>query len=101
MNRFMSFLLASVFFLAAVALPAQWLSGAEVDVLKLRTGRSLTLRAKADVYRTAVVDAAVCDIVQFKPRELLIVGRASGQTQVTFWFNGPGMEPLSYVIDVQ
>ena len=77
------------------------LRSAEPDPIKLRAGRALQLRAKADVYRTAVVDPAVCDVAQFTPRELSIVGRAAGQTQVTFWFDDPRLAPQTYVIDVQ
>src|SRR5206468_12820514 len=77
------------------------LSAAEPDLIKLRAGRSLQLRAKADVYRTAVVDPAVCDIAQFAPRELSVIGRRAGQTQITFWFDNPSMPSLKYVIDVR
>jgi Flp pilus assembly secretin CpaC len=84
---------------------ASWIAGplssAEPDLIELRAGRSLQLRAKADVYRTAIVDAAVCDIAQFTPRELSIVGKSMGQTQVTFWFDDPRLAPQTYLIDVQ
>jgi pilus assembly protein CpaC len=69
--------------------------------LKLRVRRSLLLRTKVDVYRTAIVDEAVCDIVQFTPREVSIIGRSVGQTHVTFWFDDPGMAPRTYLVEVQ
>lgn len=69
--------------------------------LKLRVRRSLLLRTKVDVYRTAIVDEAVCDIVQFTPRELSIIGRSVGQTHVTFWFDDPAMAPRTYLVEVQ
>ena len=69
--------------------------------IKLRVRRSILLRTKVDVYRTAIVDEAVCDIVQFTPREVSIIGRAIGQTHVTFWFDDPAMAPLTYVVEVK
>ena len=43
------------------------LTAAEPDVVKLRVGRSLLLHAKADVYRTAIVDPSICEIVEQLP----------------------------------
>jgi len=67
----------------------------------LRVRRSLLLRTKVDVYRTAIVDEAVCDIVQFTPREVSIIGRSLGQTHVTFWFDDPATPPLTYLVKVE
>ena len=53
--------------------------------IKLQVRRSVLLRTKVDVYRTAIVDEAVCDIVQFTPREVSIIGRSMGQTHVNRW----------------
>jgi Flp pilus assembly secretin CpaC len=88
-------------FCAASLLGGAGLLAAEPDTVKLRVGGSELLRAKASVHRTAVVDPAVCEIAQFTPREVSLIGRRAGQTQVTFWFDDPAMAPLTYVIDVQ
>src|SRR4029079_14439772 len=48
--------------------------------------RSKLLRTVKDIYRTAVVDDAVLEIVQFTPREISLIGRSQGTTHVTFWF---------------
>jgi pilus assembly protein CpaC len=69
--------------------------------LKLRVRRSILLRTKVDIYRTAIVDQTVCDIVQFTPREVSIIGRSVGQTHVTFWFDDPAMAPLTYLVEVK
>ena len=61
----------------------------------------MLLRTKVDVYRTAIVDEAVCDIVQFTPREVSIIGRSMGQTHVTFWFDDPAMAPITYLVEVK
>jgi pilus assembly protein CpaC len=73
----------------------------EAGKIKLRVRRSMLLRTKVDIYRTAIVDEAVCDIVQFTPREVSIIGRAVGQTHVTFWFDDPAMAPLTYLVEVK
>ena len=62
--------------------------------------RSKLLRTKMDVYRTAVVDPSVCDVVQFTPREISIIGKAQGATDVTFWFDDEKHEPLTYLVRV-
>ena len=59
------------------------------------------MRTKVDIYRTAVVDEAVCDIVQFTPREISLIGRAAGTTHITFWFDDPGTPPLTYLVKVE
>ena len=48
--------------------------------------RSKLLRSKIDISRSAVVDPTVCDVVQFSPREVSIIGKSQGATNVTFWF---------------
>jgi len=53
-----------------------------------------------DIYRVSVVDPAVCDVVQFTPRELAIVGRSQGATDVTFWFADERYEPITYLVRV-
>ncbi|MFP6656931.1 MAG: pilus assembly protein N-terminal domain-containing protein, partial [Pirellulales bacterium] len=42
----------------------------------------------------------VCDVVQFTPREVSIVGRAVGATDVTFWFVGEDQRPVTYLVRV-
>ena len=69
--------------------------------VKLRVRRSVLLRTKVDIYRTAIVDQTVCDIVQFTPREVSIIGRSVGQTHVTFWFDDANMAPLTYLVEVK
>jgi pilus assembly protein CpaC len=73
----------------------------ESGEIRIRVRRSMLLRTKVDVYRTAIVDEAVCDIVQFTPREVSIIGRSLGQTHVTFWFDDPAMPPVTYLVKVE
>jgi pilus assembly protein CpaC len=72
----------------------------ENEALEVRVRRSLLLRTPFDIYRTAVVDSSVCDVVQFTPREVSIIGKSSGSTNVTFWFEDGNHRPVTYVVRV-
>lgn len=72
----------------------------ESGTLRLRVRRSMLLRTKTDVYRTATVDEAVVELVQFTPREISLIGRSQGQTHITFWFNDPAQPPVTYLVEV-
>lgn len=63
--------------------------------------RSKLLRTAKDIYRTAVVDDAVLEIVQFTPREISLIGRSQGTTHVTFWFDDPATQPVTYLVTVE
>lgn len=82
------------------------LTAAPVDIagesatVKLQSGRSLVLRPKVDVHRTAIAAEGIVDLVQLTPREIMLVGRREGTTTATFWFADPAMPPATYVIDV-
>ena len=60
----------------------------------------MLLRTKVDVYRTATVDEAIVELVQFTPREISLIGRSQGQTHITFWFNDPAQQPVTYLVEV-
>ena len=62
--------------------------------------RSRLLRSQHDIYRTAVVDPSICDIVQFTPREVSLIGKGIGATHVTFWFADGRHEPVTYLVRV-
>lgn len=72
----------------------------ESGAVQVMVRRSKLLRTKIDIYRTAVVDDSVCDIVQFTPREVSIIGKSQGSTHITFWFDDPAMQPITYLIQV-
>ena len=69
--------------------------------LQLAAGKQLLFRSKMNVHRTTVGDSAICNINQFSARELAIVARAPGKTEVTFWFADPSKTPLTYVLEVR
>jgi pilus assembly protein CpaC len=72
----------------------------ETGAVQVMVRRSKLLRTKVDIYRTAVVDDSICEIVQFTPREVSLIGKSQGSTHVTFWFDDPNMQPVTYVIQV-
>lgn len=70
------------------------------EEMKVIARRSKLLRTKVDIFRTAVVDPSVCDIVQFTPREISIIGKREGATDVTFWFNDESHRPMTCLVRV-
>lgn len=62
--------------------------------------RNVLMRSDFDIYRTAVVDPEICNLVQFTPREVSIIGNSVGSTTVTVWFTGQ-KRPLPYVVHVE
>ena len=78
--------------------PIEVIDHSDEIIVTLR--RSKLLRISADIVRTAVVDPAVCDIVQFTPREITIIGKMQGATHVTFWFDDGEQRPVTYLVRV-
>ncbi len=62
--------------------------------------RSKLLRTDVDVYRTAVVDASICEVVQYTPREISVIGNGQGATHLTFWFEDGSYRPVTYLVKV-
>ena len=73
---------------------------AESGTIRLVAGKSLVLRAKDDVSRTATVDEGVALPVQLTRREISLIGRGQGKTQITFWFDDPAQPPVTYLVEV-
>ncbi|MDA7951129.1 MAG: pilus assembly protein N-terminal domain-containing protein, partial [Pirellulaceae bacterium] len=61
--------------------------------------RSKLLRTEGKVYRTAVVDPMICEIAQFSPNEISVIGKQEGATSVTFWIEGRE-RPITYLVEV-
>ncbi len=74
-------------------------TGATVG-LTLVTGRSKLLRAPTEVRRIAVVDAGIAEVVQVSPRELMVLGKAVGKTDVTIWISGTTRQPVIMLVRV-
>ena len=72
----------------------------ETEKLQVQVRRSKILQTKANVFRTAVVDPQICDVVHFTERELSIIGKAEGATHVTLWFEGGDRRPITFLVNV-
>ena len=75
--------------------------GEQDEKIVLMVRRSKLLRTKVNIYRTAVVDSGVVEIVQFTPREISLIGKSTGTTHVTFWFEQEGAKPITYLVRVE
>lgn len=73
----------------------------ETGELTLMVRRSKLMRTQVDIYRTAVVDASIVEVVQFTPREISLIGKSTGTTHVTFWFDQAGARPVTYLVRVE
>lgn len=81
------------------ALPAQIERLPDVSAqMKLVQRRSQLIITRNSVFRTAIADPRLVDVVQFSPNELAFIGLELGTTTVTLWFeNNP--EPLIYLVE--
>ena len=73
--------------------------------MTVKRGRSQLLRSTVEFTRTAVVDPNICDLIQYSPTELGLIGKRLGTTQVTLWFresDNPNVDtqPRSIVVRV-
>jgi pilus assembly protein CpaC len=64
--------------------------------------RSKILRMKQPIFRAAIADPSIIEIVAFGTREIEIIGKAAGSTTVTFWMGAEdNPRHLSLVVKVQ
>jgi Flp pilus assembly secretin CpaC len=85
-------------FLAANAAPLE--VAGEQHMVRLQVGRSLVLRTKDDVHRTAIAAEGIVELSQFTPREIMLIGRGVGTTTVTFWLRDASQPPVIYALEV-
>lgn len=60
---------------------------------------SQLLMTRSNVRRLAVTDSAVCNFVQYSPKELAVVGLDLGTTDLMIWFEGQAV-PAIYEVTV-
>jgi pilus assembly protein CpaC len=73
----------------------------EAGEIAVMVRRSKLMRTKVNIYRSAVVDPNIVEIVQFTPREISLIGKSTGSTHITFWFEQEGAKPLTYLVRVE
>ena len=71
-------------------------------LLSIDPRRSKIIRTKRPVTQVSVTDPQILEIVQFSPYEFELIGGASGQTSLSFWFGDPqnGGQLLRYLVEV-
>lgn len=62
---------------------------------------SKMLRLREPVSKVAVVDPSVCEVVQFSPREICLLGKSPGATNISFWVGQSGGRPATYRVTVE
>jgi Flp pilus assembly secretin CpaC len=98
-------LVFSALLLAAAALAADAVApvlGAAVPTAEweLGVGRSKLLRAETNIVRVFVADSTIADVVQVSPREVMLMGKAEGRTDVTIWLGDPTPRTVILVLRV-
>jgi pilus assembly protein CpaC len=62
--------------------------------MEVNLQRSKLLRTRFPVSRVSIVNPSVIEVVQYGPQEFELIGRAVGQTTMTFWFGGLEQTPV-------
>lgn len=57
----------------------------ETGEMSVAFQESKMLRLREPVGKVAVVDPTICEVVQFSPREICLLGKSPGTTNITFW----------------
>lgn len=69
--------------------------------LRITKRRSKIVRMKADIFRVAVADPSLVDVVAFGTREVELIGKDTGSTTVTLWMGDENQpQNLSLLVHV-
>jgi Flp pilus assembly secretin CpaC len=68
--------------------------------LRVEERESRLMRTQFDVVRAESLDPRVCDVIQFAPREVAVIGKERGMTRVLMWQKGNPGEPISYTVTI-
>ncbi len=71
-------------------------------LLRVEPSQSKIIRTKVPVQRTAISNPEIIDMQVFDDDEIEIIGKAVGETTITFWFDvpGKGTQVLRYFVEV-
>ncbi len=68
--------------------PAQQSAGSAARDLFVTVGKSLVVESPVNIQRVSVGDAAVAEAIAVSPREVLVNGKAPGETSLIIWQQG-------------
>ncbi len=69
--------------------------------LDLEPNQSKLIRTKRPVLRISITKPEIAEVVQFSPTEFELIGKRSGHTTLTLWFEGQqGTQVLRYLVRV-
>jgi hypothetical protein len=80
--------------------PTAELAAAEPALLRVAVRESRLLRTPENVVRVVSEHDSICDVLLFNPREIAVVGKQRGQAKVEFWYDGQGLNRVSYLVAV-
>ena len=75
-------------------------AAAEPALLRVAVRESRLLRTPENVVRVVSEHANICDVLLFNPREIAVVGKQRGTVKVEFWYDGQGLNRVSYLVAV-
>jgi Flp pilus assembly secretin CpaC len=75
-------------------------AAAEPALLRVAVRESRLLRTPENVVRVVSEQDNICDVLLFNPREIAVVGKQRGQAKVEFWYDGQGLNRVSYLVAV-
>src|SRR5689334_20313004 len=65
-----------------------------VRTLNATVGKSTVLRLSSPASRVAIADPNIADVVLLGPREVYVLGKAVGTTNLTTWGQAGGAQPI-------
>jgi Flp pilus assembly secretin CpaC len=75
-------------------------AAAEPALLRVAVRESRLLRTPENIVRVVSEQDNICDVLLFNPREIAVVGKQRGQAKVEFWYDGQGLNRVSYLVAV-
>jgi hypothetical protein len=75
-------------------------AAAEPALLRVAVRESRLLRTAENVVRVVSEHDNICDVLLFNPREIAVVGKQRGTVKVEFWYDGQGLNRVSYLVAV-
>ena len=68
--------------------------------LRLAVRESRMIRSPENVVRVSSANAEVCQVVQLNARDVAVVGKSRGTTEIEFWYDKRGVSRVSHIVAV-